>query len=362
MALVLKNRVKEETTTTGTGAFALGGASAQFDTFQTYMSNGDTTYYSIAPTTAGTDEWEIGIGTWNTGNTLSRTTVLAGSNGTSAVNFSAGTKEIFMTYPADKAIFKDGGDRLNLTAAGTSNNPSFSIDTTTSGTYVHSQENFAANLTQGQTNVIVVGKEGSTKNSGYVGYTWTGAGSNDNFVTLGHWGHDDLLRIYGDGSIRSGTNYKSAGWNWVTTPYHYYVATTSQSSVTVAVNSGFTTNGNSAIPSSAKALYVTYYYHVSGYSLGDGGQGDHAQDIWGPDAPATTTSWSFTTSGNYDWGSAVFMHDGDASESGDIGYYGIWHAGAIIPVNANGNIYGLLAHGWSGGTHYHHMYVWGYAL
>ena len=112
MALVLKNRVKEETTTTGTGAFALGGASAQFDTFQTYMSNGDTTYYSIAQSTAGTDEWEIGIGTWNTGNTLSRTTVLAGSNGTSAVDFSAGTKEIFMTYPAEKAIFKDGSNNV----------------------------------------------------------------------------------------------------------------------------------------------------------------------------------------------------------------------------------------------------------
>lgn len=114
MALVLKNRVKEETTTTGTGAFALGGASAQFDTFQTYMSNGDTTYYSIAPTTAGTDEWEIGIGTWNTGNTLSRTTVLAGSNGTSAVDFSAGTKEIFMTYPADKAVFEDGSGNISV--------------------------------------------------------------------------------------------------------------------------------------------------------------------------------------------------------------------------------------------------------
>ena len=201
MALVLKNRVKEETTTTGTGAFALGGASAQFDTFQTYMSNGDTTYYSIAQSTAGTDEWEIGIGTWNTGNTLSRTTVLAGSNGTSAVDFGAGTKEIFMTYPADKAIFKDGGDRLNLTAAGTANNPSFSIDTTTSGTYVHSQENFAANLTQGQTNVIVVGKEGSTKNSGYIGYNWDSAGSDNNYVSLGHWGNNHIMKIYGSGNI-----------------------------------------------------------------------------------------------------------------------------------------------------------------
>ena len=86
------------------------------------MSNGDTTYYSLAHTTAGTDEWEVGIGTWNTGNTLTRTTVLAGSNGTSAVDLSAGTKDIFMTYPADKALFKDANGNLtvggNLTVTG----------------------------------------------------------------------------------------------------------------------------------------------------------------------------------------------------------------------------------------------------
>ena len=109
MALITKDRIKEDTTTTGTGAYALGGSSATFDTFQSCMSNGDTTYYAIAHTTSGTDEWETGIGTWNTGNTLTRTTVLAGSNGTSAVNFSAGTKNIFMSVPADQT-------RLGLTA------------------------------------------------------------------------------------------------------------------------------------------------------------------------------------------------------------------------------------------------------
>ena len=130
MAFILKDRVKETTTTTGTSAYSLGGSSATFDAFQTYMSNGDTTYYSVAHTTVGTDEWEVGIGTWNTGNTLSRTTVLAGSNGTSAVNFGSGSKEIFMTYPADKALFKDASGNLtvggniaagsnNLTATGT---------------------------------------------------------------------------------------------------------------------------------------------------------------------------------------------------------------------------------------------------
>ena len=109
MALITKDRIKEDTTTTGTGAYALGGSSATFDTFQSCMSNGDTTYYAIAHTTSGTDEWETGIATWNTGNTLTRTTVLAGSNGTSAVNFSAGTKNIFMSVPADQT-------RLGLTA------------------------------------------------------------------------------------------------------------------------------------------------------------------------------------------------------------------------------------------------------
>ena len=109
MALITKDRVKESTTTTSTGAYALGGADATFDTFTSCMSNGDTTYYAVAHTTPSTDEWEVGIGTWNTGNTLTRTTVLAGSNGTSAVNFSAGTKNIFMTVPAEQT-------RLGITA------------------------------------------------------------------------------------------------------------------------------------------------------------------------------------------------------------------------------------------------------
>jgi len=103
MALIIKDRVKEITTTTGTGDVSLGGTSATFDAFQSVMSNGDTTFYAIVHTASGTDEWEVGVGTWNTGNTLTRTTVYAGSNGTSAVNFSSGNKDIFMTYPASKA-------------------------------------------------------------------------------------------------------------------------------------------------------------------------------------------------------------------------------------------------------------------
>ena len=120
MAFIIKDRVKESTNSTGTGAITLGGAAATFDTFQSYMTNGDTTYYAIVHTASGTDEWEVGLGTWNTGNTLTRTTVLAGSNGTSAQTFSAGSKDVFMTYPAaHAALAEDNVTFDNITVTGT---------------------------------------------------------------------------------------------------------------------------------------------------------------------------------------------------------------------------------------------------
>ena len=114
MAFIIKDRVKEFTTSTGTGAIALGGASETFDAFSSYMADGDTTYYAIVTTVSSTDEWEVGLGTWNTGNTLTRTTVLAGSNGTSPVNFSAGTKDVFMTLPASKVQPLDANGNVDI--------------------------------------------------------------------------------------------------------------------------------------------------------------------------------------------------------------------------------------------------------
>jgi hypothetical protein len=113
MAFIIKDRVKESTTTTGTGAISLGGSVATFDAFSAYMNNGDTAYYAIVHTTSGVDEWEVGLGTWNTGNTLTRTTVLSGSNGTSAETFSSGPKDVFMTYPAAVAAYTDGSGDLS---------------------------------------------------------------------------------------------------------------------------------------------------------------------------------------------------------------------------------------------------------
>jgi len=103
MALVVKDRVRETTTTTGTGTITLGGAATGFQSFSV-IGNANTTFYTIQ--LSNTNEWEVGIGTYtSSGTTLSRDTILESSNGGSAVNFSAGSKDVFVTYPAEKAIY-----------------------------------------------------------------------------------------------------------------------------------------------------------------------------------------------------------------------------------------------------------------
>lgn len=110
MALVIADRVKETSTTTGTGTLTLGGAVSGYQTFGTAIGSGNTCYYAIALNS----DWEVGIGTVGTG-TLARTTILASSNSNSAVNFGAGTKEVFVTYPAGKSVYKDSaGDVVGL--------------------------------------------------------------------------------------------------------------------------------------------------------------------------------------------------------------------------------------------------------
>lgn len=109
MAFVVADRVKETTTTTGTGTVTLLGASAGFQSFAV-IGDTNTTYYSIVGQTG--NEWEVGIGTYTlSGTTLARTTVFSNSSGTqpSALSFSAGTKDVFVTYPAEMAAFSAAG-------------------------------------------------------------------------------------------------------------------------------------------------------------------------------------------------------------------------------------------------------------
>ena len=113
MALVVKDRVQETSTTTGTGTITLAGAVTGFQSFSV-IGNANTTYYAIV----GGTEWEVGLGTYtSSGTTLSRTTILESSNGGTAVNFSAGTKNVFVTYPAERALYTDASS--NAIALGT---------------------------------------------------------------------------------------------------------------------------------------------------------------------------------------------------------------------------------------------------
>lgn len=102
MALVLKDRVREQSTTTGTGTLTLTGAVTGFQSFSSAIGNGNTTYYTISDNT----NWESGIGTVSAG-ALSRDTVLASSNSGSLVNFPAGTKDVFVSYAASKSVHQD---------------------------------------------------------------------------------------------------------------------------------------------------------------------------------------------------------------------------------------------------------------
>jgi hypothetical protein len=108
MPLVIADRVRETSTTTGTGTLTLDGAVTGFRTFGSAIGSGNTCYYTI---TLGAD-WEVGLGTVGTG-TLARTTVLKSSNSNSAVNFGAGTKDVFVTYTAERSVYKDASGNVN---------------------------------------------------------------------------------------------------------------------------------------------------------------------------------------------------------------------------------------------------------
>ena len=116
MALVLADRVKDTTTTTGTGSVTLSGSPpAGFQSFGAAIGNGNTTYYTIS----GGSQFEVGIGTYNSaGPTLNRDTVLSSSNSGSLVNFSAGTKDVFVTYPAEKSVNEDATGNVNIDITG----------------------------------------------------------------------------------------------------------------------------------------------------------------------------------------------------------------------------------------------------
>ena len=116
MAFVTADRVRDTSTTAGSGSFSVSGtAPTGYRTFSAVLSVSDTFYYSIQHQTL--NEWEVGLGTYSSANTFSRTTIYSSSNAGSAVTFSAGTKDVFITMAASRSPQLNASG--NVTALGT---------------------------------------------------------------------------------------------------------------------------------------------------------------------------------------------------------------------------------------------------
>ena len=183
MAFVLNDRVKETTTTAGTGTVNLAGAETGFESFVAGIGNSNTTYYAIVHQSL--DEFEVGLGTITDASpdTLARTTVISSSNSDSAVNFSAGTKDVFCTLPASKAVVEDGSDNIALGAAPTVSNASgdltldvvgnlnldadggsftFKDDGLLTATFARSVANFEVTVNQSDGDFVLKGNDGGS--------------------------------------------------------------------------------------------------------------------------------------------------------------------------------------------------------
>lgn len=194
MALVVKDRVKETTATTGTGTLTLAGAVAGFQTFTSVLSNGDTTYYGIFESSTG--EFEVGLGTFtSSGTTLARTTILESSNSGSAINLTAGAADVFITQPAEKAVYLDGSgyiataDGRNLT-----NVDAATLDSLDSTQFLRSDtsDTMTGDLTVSENlkadgGTLIMGDDAYSTSTSYVGMkTSFMSGSTDYMIISGH--------------------------------------------------------------------------------------------------------------------------------------------------------------------------------
>ena len=201
MSLVLADRVRETTTSTGTGTITLGGAVTGFQSFAV-IGNNNTTYYTIA----GGSQWEVGLGTYY-GGTLSRDTVLASSTG-SVINLSAGSKDVFVCYPAEKSVNEDANNRVLIPyTTGTTDVGSLNVGNATA----HTDSGVIAGFTASEPLYLYTSLQNtSTANTSYASYAV----------------NDGLHTAYAELGINNSTySYSAAGFpnNGFSTPLASFV-------------------------------------------------------------------------------------------------------------------------------------------
>jgi len=251
MALVVKDRVKETTATTGTGTLTLAGAADGFQSFSV-IGDGNTTYYAIVD--SGNQEWEVGLGTYTaTGTTLSRDTILESSNAGAAVDFAAGDKSVFVTHPAEKAAFTDdiptavseltndsgyitGNQTITLTGDATGSGTTSIAVTVANDSHSHSNYlptsggtvSGTLTLSQDGQDVLNFSANDTNDNRGiaFNGRTALSADYNDNWLRINNAsefsnGTYTPLRIRADGGlyVSSGSRFTSDGAGYVRLTY-----------------------------------------------------------------------------------------------------------------------------------------------
>jgi len=258
MALVLADRVKETTTTTGTGSVTLAGASSGYQSFSV-IGNGNTTYYCISDQT-GTN-WEVGIGTYSTtGPTLARTTVLSSSNSGSLVTFTSGTKDVFVPQPASKAVYIGSGTNipLDFSNATAANRNSFQTSTLngTTGAYFLPNGTATAASVQATNNSdptnaskILIATNGSTDVQLVSGINGTGTYLPLSFYTNGSQSAqlDTAANFKANGQIIAG-NGLHVNSNTVSATYAIPAGSSAMSVGPITLNSGVTVT----VPSNSK--------------------------------------------------------------------------------------------------------------
>lgn len=192
MALVRADRVRETTTTTGTDSISLLGQATGYRAFSSVMADGDTCYYTIVSQT-GT-EWETGIGTFSSPATLARTTVQSSSNSGSAVSFSAGTKDVFISLTASQLAAI--GTVSSVTGTGTVNGITLTGNVTSSGNLTLGGALSGVNLGSQVTGTLSVSNGGTGTSNGSI--TGTGelvfaAGGTNQNITLNPSGTGTVL-------------------------------------------------------------------------------------------------------------------------------------------------------------------------
>jgi len=247
MAFVIADRVQETSTSTGTGTIVLAGAVTGYQSFAV-VGNTNTTYYTIADQ-AGSN-WEVGIGTYYSGNvSLARTTILASSNANAVVNFTTGIKTVFITYPAEKAVYSDASNITTITnfasanvliTGGTINGVTIS-NVTYSGLGTMSTQNANAVVITGGT-INSVAHTGGSINNMTIGATTANTGAFTNVTATLFIGNGSPLTNLNASNIASGTVGAAYGGTGVANLTAGYVVTGNNTSSVVLIAPG--TSGN----------------------------------------------------------------------------------------------------------------------